>query len=75
VTFKTFKIEFVYPNYFESLKKLKLELYDYVNWFDNIRLHSPYYFLVTYKDQIGYKYIYEYSVDSVLFLKMMNLLN
>ena len=30
--FKTFKKEFVYPNVFESLSQLKLELFDYVNW-------------------------------------------
>jgi transposase InsO family protein len=50
-TFKTFKIEFVYPNYFESLEQLKLELYDYVNWFNNIRLHSSlgYVSPITYK--------------------------
>lgn len=39
-TFKTFKIEFVYPNVFESLEHLKLELFDYVNWYNTIRLHS-----------------------------------
>lgn len=39
-TFKTLKIEFVYPNVFESLEQLKLELFDYVNWYNNIRLHS-----------------------------------
>lgn len=39
-TYKTFKVEFVYPNVFESLNELKLELFDYVNWYNNIRLHS-----------------------------------
>ena len=38
--FKTFKKEFVYPNIFESLEHLKLELFDYVNSYNNKRLHS-----------------------------------
>lgn len=39
-TFKTVKTEFVYPNVFHSLDHLKLELFDYVNWYNNIRIHS-----------------------------------
>lgn len=39
-TFKTFKVEFVYPNVFQSLHHLKLALFDHVNWYNNIRLHS-----------------------------------
>ncbi len=50
-TFKTFKIEFVYPNIFKSLDHLKLELFDHVNWYNNIRLHSSLGYLppTTYK--------------------------
>ncbi len=50
-TFKTLKVEFVYPQVFESLKQLKLELFDYVHWYNNIRLHSSLGYLppVTYK--------------------------
>ena len=39
-TFKIFKAEFVYGRNFDSLNRLKLELMDYVNWFNNIRIHS-----------------------------------
>ncbi len=39
-TFKTVKTEFVCPNVFHSLDHLKLELFDYVNWYNNIRIHS-----------------------------------
>jgi transposase InsO family protein len=39
-TFKSFKVEFVYPNIFQSLHHLELALFDYVNWYNNIRLHS-----------------------------------
>lgn len=38
--FKVFKTEFVYLNVFESLEHLELELKDYVNWYNNIRIHS-----------------------------------
>ena len=49
--FKTFKVEFIYPQVFESLDQLKLELFDYVNWYNNIRLHSSLGYLppTTYK--------------------------
>lgn len=39
-TFKSFKKEFVYQHVFDSLNHLKRELFDYVNWYNNIRLHS-----------------------------------
>jgi transposase InsO family protein len=39
-TFKIFKTKFVYDQNFESLEKLKLELADYVNWFNNFRIHG-----------------------------------
>jgi putative transposase len=39
-TFKIFKSEFVYGRNFENLAKLKLELADYINWFNNFRIHS-----------------------------------
>jgi transposase InsO family protein len=39
-TFKIFKAEFVYGRNFESLGRLKIELADYINWFNNFRIHS-----------------------------------
>jgi len=50
-TFKTFKIEFVYPNYFETLEQLQIELFDHVNWYNNIRLHSS----LGYVSPVAYK--------------------
>lgn len=38
--FKVFKTEFVRGRNFASLEQLKLELADYVHWFNNIRLHG-----------------------------------
>ncbi|GAA0293303.1 putative transposase [Gracilibacillus halotolerans] len=39
-TFKTIKTEFVSGRVFESQRELDLELFDYVNWFNNIRIHG-----------------------------------
>ena len=38
--FKTIKTEFVNNMIFDNLDELKLELFDYVNWYNNHRLHS-----------------------------------
>ena len=39
-TFKIFKIEFAINYHFYDLEQLELMLADYVNWFNNIRIHS-----------------------------------
>ena len=39
-TFKTIKTEFVSGRVFDSQQNLDLELFDYVNWFNNIRIHG-----------------------------------
>lgn len=39
-TFKTIKTEFVNGRVFTSQEELDLELFDYVNWFNNIRIHG-----------------------------------
>ncbi|MGM8141891.1 transposase, partial [Enterococcus italicus] len=33
-TYKSFKAAFVYPNTFDTLNQLKLQLFDYVNWWN-----------------------------------------
>lgn len=38
--FKVIKTEFVWNEHFENLDELKLKLGDYVNWYNNHRLHS-----------------------------------
>ncbi len=50
-TFKTIKVEFIYGRNFSSLNELKIELEDYVNWFNNKRLHST----LGYLSPIEYK--------------------
>jgi putative transposase len=39
-TFKTIKTEFVNGRIFTSQEELELELFDYVNWFNNILIHG-----------------------------------
>lgn len=39
-TFKIIKTEFVNQYTFDNLDELKLELSDYINWFNNLRIHS-----------------------------------
>jgi len=39
-TFKVFKTEFVCGRNFDDLEQLKVELADYVHWFNNIRIHG-----------------------------------
>lgn len=39
-TYKILKTEFVNQMIFNSLEELKLLLADYVNWYNNIRLHG-----------------------------------
>lgn len=50
-TFKIIKTEFVKNERFESLEELKIKLADYVNWFNNFRIHSSLGYLtpVTFK--------------------------
>ena len=39
-TFRIFKAEFVYGRNFENIGQLRMELSDYVHWFNNCRIHS-----------------------------------
>ena len=40
-TYKMLKTEFTNQMYFEDLTQLELELFDYVNWYNNTRIHGP----------------------------------
>ncbi|MDD4680001.1 MAG: IS3 family transposase [Clostridia bacterium] len=50
-TFKTIKTEFTKNYYFENLDDLKVALADYINWFNNRRIHST----LGYMSPIEYK--------------------
>lgn len=39
-TYKIFKTEFCFNRIFDSFEQLELELFDYVHWFNNFRIHS-----------------------------------
>ena len=39
-TFKIFKTEFINNSIFKTLNELEVELTDYINWFNNYRIHS-----------------------------------
>lgn len=39
-TYKIIKTEFAYNRLFNRFEELKLELLDYVNWYNNVRIHG-----------------------------------
>ncbi|WP_347550012.1 IS3 family transposase (plasmid) [Pseudalkalibacillus hwajinpoensis] len=49
--FKVIKTEFVYQTHFESQAQLNIELFDYVHWYNNIRIHGT----LGYLSPIEYK--------------------
>lgn len=49
--FKVVKTEFTNGAHFNSLEQLELELSDYVNWFNNIRIHGT----LDYKSPMEYR--------------------
>src|SRR5699024_936477 len=50
-TFKSIKTEFVYGSIFSCQQELDLKLFDYVNWFNNIRIHGS----LDYQSPVEYK--------------------
>ena len=50
-TYKIIKTEFSFNREFKSLNELNLELYDYIHWYNHIRLHSS----LGYRSPIEYK--------------------
>ena len=63
-TYKSTKVEFVYPNKFETLKELKVQLFDYVHWWNHLRLHGS----LGYETPIAYRYtrLAERTLDNEL---------
>ncbi len=50
-TFKILKTELIHGAHFHTLPHLNLELFDYVNWYNNIRSHST----LGYLSPVGYR--------------------
>ena len=49
--YKVFKTEFIWNQAFQTLEELQLKLFEYVNWYNNIRIHGS----LGYKTPIEYK--------------------
>ncbi|MEQ6391373.1 IS3 family transposase [Bacillaceae bacterium S4-13-58] len=60
-TFKTIKTEFVSGMVFSSQRELDLELFDYVNWFNNIRIHGS----LDYLTPNEYKYNHQVEMSTI----------
>ncbi len=43
-TYKIIITEFAFNRQFESFEELERELFDYVNWYNNIRIHGSFFF-------------------------------
>ena len=50
-TYKIIKTKFAFDRIFESFEELETELFDYINWYNNIRIHSS----LNYLTPIEYK--------------------
>ncbi|MFC0015348.1 transposase, partial [Allobacillus sp. GCM10007490] len=58
-TFKTIKTEFINGRVFESQEELDRELFDFVHWFNNIRIHES----LGYLTPIEYKMMKQSSQE------------
>lgn len=52
-TYKVVKTEFINNYIFDTLEDLKRELFDYVNWYNNVRIHGS----LNYKTPVEYREI------------------
>jgi len=52
-TYKVVKTEFINNYIFDTLEDLKRELFDYVNWYNNVRIHGS----LNYKTPVQYREI------------------
>lgn len=50
-TYKIIKTEFAFNKRFENLRELERELFNYVNWYNNVRIHSS----LDYKTPVEYR--------------------
>src|SRR5690554_3985507 len=52
---KVIKTEFVYQEKFDSLEVLEIKLFDYINWYNNIRIHGSLNYMtpVSYRKQMS----------------------
>ena len=82
-TYKIIKTEFAFNRIFKSFEELETELFDYVNWYNNIRIHSSLNYLtpVEYKKSVLIKIVQKRvdnpkrKEDFTTYNKLMNYLN
>ena len=55
---KKIKTEFAFNRIFESFEELETELFDYVNWYNNFRIHSS----LDYLTPVEYRVVNEGNV-------------
>ena len=48
---KVIKTEFIYQETFLTLNQLELKLFDYINWYNNVRIHGS----LNYQTPINYR--------------------
>lgn len=53
-TYKIFKTEFCFNRTFDTFEQLELELFDYVNWYNNHRIHGS----LNYMTPMQYKFVH-----------------
>ena len=49
--YKIFKTEFAFNKRFANLEELERELFDYVNWYNNVRIHGS----LNYQTPVAYR--------------------
>ena len=81
--YKIIKTEFAFNRIFKSFEELETELFDYVNWYNNFRIHSSLNYLtpVEYKKSVLIKIVQKRvdnpkrKEDFTTYNKLMNYLN
>src|SRR5690606_36026418 len=64
-TFKILKTELINGRHFQTIEQLSLELFDYVNWYNNIHMHSSLGYLSPAEYRISsLKKVVRFSVDT-----------
>lgn len=48
---KVIKTEFIYQETFLTLNQLELKLFDYINWYNNVRIHGS----LNYQTPVNYR--------------------
>jgi transposase InsO family protein len=75
-TFKIIKTEFVKNQTFANLDALKLQLADYVNWFNNHRIHSSLSYLTPIEYRMNtLKKVVWFTVDNSIFKNAISVYN